>query len=86
MSTHRSKRSKTVTKWHSKAMLIDPKKTRITIVGSDADEFENRYNMDTRFVTGTTGNKDSSAHNSAENLAIISEIFGTEVTFVLVDN
>jgi len=65
-------------------MLIDPKKTRITIVGSEVDVFENKYN--TLSFPITAGTRDSSADRSAENLAIIGEVFGTEVSFVVVDN
>jgi hypothetical protein len=36
-----SKKSKAVTNWHSKAMLIDPKKTRITIIKTGVfEDFE----------------------------------------------
>jgi len=33
----RAKRGQATKKWHAKAMLIDPKKTRLTIVGSETD-------------------------------------------------
>lgn len=86
MSSHHAKRSRTVKEWHSRAMLVDPKKTRIMIVTNDKEAFENRYYTDATFVTGIAGNNDSGEDKSAENLAMISEIFGTEVSFVPVDN
>ena len=72
------KKTKALGIWHSKAMLVDPKKTKITIVGSEtADLFEDRRNPNAVFVLDTVGTEDASEYESAEYLAILAEVFGT---------
>jgi hypothetical protein len=40
-----SKKSKSVRNWHSKAMLIDPHKTRITIITLETLEWKERLHL-----------------------------------------
>jgi len=37
MLRFRAKKGQATKKWHAKAMLIDPKKTKLTIIGSETD-------------------------------------------------
>jgi len=37
MFSFRTKKGQATKKWHAKAMLIDPRKTKLTIIGSETD-------------------------------------------------
>jgi len=37
MFSFRAKKGQAAKKWHAKAMLIDPRKTKLTIIGSETD-------------------------------------------------
>ena len=37
MSSFRAKKGQAAKKWHAKAMLIDPRKTKLTIIGLETD-------------------------------------------------
>lgn len=82
----RKKKSKSIGNWHGRAMLIDLKKTRITILGRDHNSVENKFDVDRRFKTNFPGTQESKVDTAAENMEVICEIFGTEVSFELVEN
>ena len=44
------KKTKALGIWHSKAMLVDPKKTKITIVGSETADLFEEGAIRTRFL------------------------------------
>jgi len=37
MFSFRAKKGQATEKWHAKAMLVDPRKTKLTIIGSETD-------------------------------------------------
>ena len=81
------KKNKSVEKWHSRARLIDLKRTRITIIGREAaNPAENTYSMDTARNLCIVDTESSTIDYFADNQAIMNEIFGVTVSFVTVDN
>jgi len=87
MLRSRPKKNKSVEKWHSRARLIDLKRTKVTIIGREAtNPAENTYNMDTARNLCMVDTDSSTIDYFADNQAIIDEILGVTVTFVSVDN
>ena len=80
------KRELTVRNWHSRALLINLKKTKISIVGSEtASPIEYAQSTGTTSIPYMTNNEGSDIDYFADNQTIIDAIFGATVSFVPVD-
>ena len=82
---NRTKSKKAVGKWHAKAMLVDPRKTKLTIInGERSDLAETAFEKST--VTASTEFNVGGlvSCDFPDNSEIAAEMFGTPVSFVLV--
>jgi hypothetical protein len=81
------KKNKTAKRWRSRAMLIDPKKTRITIIDQETQEdHESQHASSLISASRIEGVESSEQDVLVENKAIMSEIFGIDVSFAPVEN
>ncbi len=81
----RTKRTATK-KWHEKAMLVDPRKTKLTIInGERSDLVEIAFEKSKVAASGELNVDAPVSSNFSANSEIAAEIFGTPVSFVLVD-
>ncbi len=81
-----SKKMKAVNKWRSRARLVDISKIKLTIIqGETANVIENKCEevpVDSAVANTTdVSNKD----DFADNGTVLAEIFGTQVSFELID-
>ena len=84
-----SKKTKAAMKWHHSAMLVDPRKTKIIIINTE--------NPKTDDIAGSAGTMDDCKVANVEtgarkikdcfarNIETLYEIFGTPVSFMLID-
>ncbi len=81
----RTRKNRIVKKWHSRAILIDPGKTKITILNSHLKD-----SVEIKSNTGITSIQAIISIEEQNDILMensdIDELFGTPVSFVLVDD
>ena len=83
---NRTKKTRAAKNWHSKAMLVDPRKTKLTIISSEPYSLiETACNLGEMDVSVMVDTETSNVDDFDENLGTPDEIPGTAVSFVLVD-
>ncbi len=82
----RTKRPGAAKKWHSKAMLVDPRKTKLTIInGERPDLAETAFEKSPVTASAELNVNAPVSCDFPNNSEIATEIFGTSVSFVLVE-
>ena len=81
----RTKRTGAAKKWHSKAMLVDPRKTKLTIINGERSDLAEAAFEKSTVAASTEFNIGAIVScDFPDNSEIAAEIFGTPVSFVLV--
>jgi len=82
-----TKKSNASKNWHAKAMMVDPRKTKIIILDSQAAKsVETFCNIGTTNAPIIINSEGSIADDFAENTELLNEVFGTAVSAVLVED
>ncbi len=72
--------------WHAKAMLVDPRKTSITIINGERSDLVEIAFEKSQVTASVELNVDAPVSSDfSSNSEIAAEILGTPVSFVLVD-
>ncbi|HEX9261798.1 MAG TPA: hypothetical protein VF893_04650 [Candidatus Bathyarchaeia archaeon] len=83
---NRTKKYKAAINWHSRAMLVDPRKTRLTIINGERPELpEGSFMKETIDAPATFNIAALLGDDFSEHTEIMDEDFGTPVSFMLVD-
>ncbi len=82
----RPKRTGSVKKWHAKAMMVDPRKTKITIInGERSDLAETAFEKSPIAASAELNVYASVSCDFPDDSQVAAEIFGTQVSFTLVE-
>ncbi len=83
---NRSKKMKAVTKWRSRARLVDISKIKLIIIqGETANTIENKHEEEPVNPPASSTTNISNSDDFADDEAILAEVFGTSVSFEPID-
>ncbi len=83
---NRSKKMKAANKWRSRARLVDIRKIKLTIIqGETTNVIENKCKVVPVDPSAANITDVSNKNDFANNEAVLAEIFGTPVSFELID-
>ncbi len=82
----RTKRTGSVKKWHAKAMLVDPRKTKITIINGQRSDLAVPASEESPVSASAEPNVEAIVScDFPDGSEVAAEIFGIPVSFTLVE-